>query len=773
MSFFSGFFNINSSSSSNDDLGSRINALVQERVNSGLNNAPVQRNRPGNVRSDPSGLQNRPRTPPPPYTDWQPPATAGPSMMPPGLSQEYEPMPVMAENPGPMITGSIAETTAATTEVYSMILRNVNAYYKDANYEPIIPQSHSRNHFYHWKIPQGPLDFPPHLAYIPTKDQNPLISTREFASRAANYRPALSIPTEFMNLVIRTMAPKQSTSLAPIFDSRTVVETVASFGQVFGEQIMNRSARASIAAIEQHNRELLRKREGIYTVPNIGERQDWFTDEVFAQQHLTGPNPCTLEKASTEWVQRFTRAAERQARWDVCDVISVARYQPYIQDYSDIRSAMGVGPGAELRSGTSSSYRINIFNKEFSNKKRYGCASVCLFHLENDGRLHPLGIIIDWRGSMDDSVVIFNKRLTANAPRSGEATDWPWRYAKTCVQCSDWLRHEVLLHLVRTHFVEEAVIVASCRAFAANHPVFRLLEPHWFKTLSLNAAARSVLVPAVIIPLSGATGSQVTRFIRSSYDNFHWTENYIPIDLARRGFPPDRLNDKRYRNCAYARNMILMWEILRRFVSKYLYAAAPDLMTSDKAVESDPQIRKWCEEMQGVRSGAGITTFPVITTREQLIDAVVMCIHIASPQHTAVNYLQEYYQTFVINKPPALYTPLPKSLSELNRIDENALLRALPVNAPGDWLLASHLPHLLSITVAPEENLISYARSLQAKFHRAQGNKERKILEATDEFCLSLEQFQTVVDRISSDMSQGSVEYRVLNPEVMAVSILI
>ncbi len=79
-----------------------------------------------------------------------------------------------------------------------------------------------------------------------------------------------------------------------------------------------------------------------------------------------------------------------------------------------------------------------------------------------------------------------------------------------------------------------------------------------------------------------------------------------------------------------------------------------------------------------------------------------MCIHIASPQHTAVNYLQNFYQAFVPAKPPALYKPLPTSLRELKTMTEPDLIRALPVGRQRDWLLAALVTWLLSLKTAQE-----------------------------------------------------------------------
>ena len=94
---------------------------------------------------------------------------------------------------------------------------------------------------------------------------------------------------------------------------------------------------------------------------------------------------------------------------------------------------------------------------------------------------------------MDASVTIFNRRVSS-ASTLPEKEDWPWRYAKMCAQVSDWAHHEITVHLVHTHFVEEATIVAAHRTIDPSHVVFKLLEPHWNVTLSLNAAARTTLV---------------------------------------------------------------------------------------------------------------------------------------------------------------------------------------------------------------------------------------------------------------------------------------
>lgn len=67
---------------------------------------------------------------------------------------------------------------------------------------------------------------------------------------------------------------------------------------------------------------------------------------------------------------------------------------------------------------------------------------------------------------------------------------------------------------------------------------------------------------------------------------------------------------------------------------------------------------------------------------------------------------------FVISKPPALYTDLPTTLSQLRHINERDLLKALPVDRPREWLIASHIPWLLSYQVADNQNILNWAASL-------------------------------------------------------------
>lgn len=529
----------------------------------------------------------------------------------------------------------------------------------------------------------------------------------------------------------------------------------------------------SLADCEKYNIDNPSTNTGIMDSKNLGNIGDWFSDARFAQQYLSGVNPCTIETAPSGKIQTYVNEAGKQGLEGMKRLLSAGK-DLLIQDYSYFREATGVKFEQTFQ---------NLIEDPTGNKTiRYACAPVVILQLHPDGRLHPLAITIDYRGSLDNSITIFNQRLTPDDKGIDEKNDWPWRYAKTCAGTADWARHEIATHLTDTHMIEEAIIVATNRTIPEDHLLYEILSPHWFRTLALNDAARRILVPLVIARIAGfgpsteAKTSLAFNMVDWSYKNFNFQDKYIPNDLKKRGFDMEAKDGgEKYRNYPYATDMFLLWGVIRDFVMTVLEAK----YRSDKDVQDDKDISNWCKEIQ---IKGQIPTFPTITTKDQLVDAVTMCIHIASPQHTAVNYLQEYYYGFVAARPPALCTPLPKDLQALKAYTEKDLTAALPIGTDSqkwkDWLLAAQLPKLLSYKVDSRYNLINYARSLYNvnKDRTPSENKEfysKSIRDAAACFYDRLKVLEGTFETVSKNQTEGTVEYKVLQPELTAVSILI
>jgi hypothetical protein len=256
--------------------------------------------------------------------------------------------------------------------------------------------------------------------------------------------------------------------LLNIFDLSRLIETaittVPEIPEGISSLLYGPSIGNTMAQIESRMRTM-----SIGSVPSIADRTDWFTDAVFAQQAFSGSNPTTIARSSMEWLTRFMTAANGQGNKGMYTLLSNANIESmFIQDCSYFRAACSAQPDQTLCS---------------EDGRRFGCASVTLFHLSPGGALHPLAIVLDWRGNMGNSVCIFNTRLTPDHNGAQEANDWPWRYAKLCSQVADWTRSECGTHLTDCHFVQEAVIVAAQRSFPTDHVVFNILAPHWYVSM--------------------------------------------------------------------------------------------------------------------------------------------------------------------------------------------------------------------------------------------------------------------------------------------------
>lgn len=516
--------------------------------------------------------------------------------------------------------------------------------------------------------------------------------------------------------------------------------------------------KVTMASIEQRYRDLHKAavdagQGDVYSAPNVGLRPDWYTDAVFAQQHLTGVNPTGLKQASEDWIVAFAKVAADQKNAAAQQLLSASPSSFYVVDNSDFRYILGLAPDTPIVSTG-------------AGQPAFGCSSVTLFTLSKSGKLHPVAICLDYKGSLDakTSVTVFNKRLTPDATGIDESSDWPWRYAKMAAGVSDWARHELAVHLTETHLVEEAIIVAAQRNLPDSHIISQLLHPHWYKTLSLNFLARLTLVPVFIEKVAPLPLPQIKDFVRQSYMNFDFTGRYVPNDLKKRGFNPSRLDDKKFHNYLYARNISKCWDVLHDFVSDVLHDAYP---CGDRDVVADKYVAAFSAEMRS-QQGGQLPSFPTVKTLDELIDMVTMCIHIAAPQHTAVNYLQQFYLSFVPNRPGSLAAALPTTLEQLQGYTEAHVVASLPISGVDkvEWMLMALVPYLLSAEVDPESNIEDYAEETKE-------NPNRYIAKAGIKFAKRIHALKAVFDKYNEGMDDHVTPYHVLDPKVMAQSILI
>ena len=263
----------------------------------------------------------------------------------------------------------------------------------------------------------------------------------------------------------------------------------------------------------------------------------------------------------------------------------------------------------------------------------------------------------------------------------------------------------------------------------------------------------------------------LNTYCRYEFQNFDYVQNYVPNDLLKRGFPNSTagLGDEKYKNYAYAKNMLSMWNVIRTYVKKMLLLHY-NKDTADRAIQQEQVIKDWYNEIQ---IKGWIKTFPTINTLDELCDALTMSIHIAAPFHSAVNYLLNFYQAFVPAKPASLCDPMPKSFDDLKGFTEKRLLDALPVGRQRQWLLSVPIPGLLTFKVASDRSLLTFAQSQWRAKKSATDPRDTQIRDITLEFFLDLQKLRVQYTMTSRAMDEGSIPYMVLDPNNTAVSILI
>ncbi|KAH6901129.1 lipoxygenase [Coprinopsis sp. MPI-PUGE-AT-0042] len=582
----------------------------------------------------------------------------------------------------------------------------------------------AKRELYQWSTQNG---FPPYLKVVPTQDQ--VDSFDIFDKERLNAVQPESLKKEIAKFFGAFAGPDKKVTMALIEQQYRALHEAA-----------------------QHT-----ELGSVYTAENVGLRPDWFTDAVFAQQHLTGVNPTGLKRASQDWISAFAQAASDQNNDEAQQLLANSCSSLYVVDNSDYRYILGLAPDQPL-------VNARLEGTVPAGQPAHGCASVTLFTLSKAGKLHPVAICLDYLGSMSKSVTMFNKRLTPDVEGIDEAADWPWRYAKMCSSVSDWTRHELVVHLTETHLVEEAIIIAAQRNFPDSHIICQILHPHWYKTLSLNFLARLTLVPVFIEKAAPIQLPQIKDFIKQSYMNFDFVGRYAHNDLKNRGFDPHKLDEPKFHNYVYARNISKCWDVLRSFVSDVLHRAYPN---GDRDVRADEYLSSFCAEMRS-QQGGQLPSFPVVKTLDELIDMITMCIHISSPQHNAVNYLQQFYLSFVPNRPAALAAPLPSTIAQLEGFTEQHIIASLPMSGldTAEWMLMTQVPYLLSAEVDPENNIEEYAESTKE-------SPNPFIAKAGHKFARNIKALKVLFDRYNEEMDDQVTPYHVLDPKVMAQSILI
>ncbi|MGK7912523.1 MAG: lipoxygenase family protein [Synechococcus sp.] len=376
-------------------------------------------------------------------------------------------------------------------------------------------------------------------------------------------------------------------------------------------------------------------------------------DEIFAYMRVAGPNPLTIERMTVEQWER-----EKQTKRFL---VSDEQFKAVMGESDSLETAIGEGRVYWLDYAILNG-AINGTYGPRPEKQKYLYAPLAMFAVpvgdDPNRLLKPVAIKC---GQSDEYPVI--------TPSTGE---FAWRSAKTVVQVADANFHEAVSHLARTHLLTEPFVMATHRQLPVDHPLNKLLVPHFKGTLAINNAAQERL----IAPKGGVNG-----LLSASIDQ---ARVLAVAGLQMRGFNDDWLRKRleargvddtsKLPVYPYRDDALLIWDAIHDWVEAYITI----YYATDEAVQADDRLQNWAQEVVafdgGRLYGFGDAEDGAITSVAYLVDAVTMIIFTASAQHAAVNFPQKGIMSFVPAMPTAGYYPAEKIGPETTEEDWFKLL---------------------------------------------------------------------------------------------------
>ena len=397
--------------------------------------------------------------------------------------------------------------------------------------------------------------------------------------------------------------------------------------------IFDLADKAAVGVISGRASSLDELRRLFISVPCPGQREGVLQDSEFAWLRLAGPNPMVIRKATempAAYEGQGALLAKKAAQLGESIEDALREGRLYVCDYKTLEALPSGGVPAP----------------------KFMPAPIALFVVRAGNKLpRPVVIQVEQR---------------AGAPVFGPRDGWPWNLAKLAVQVADGNLHESVAHLGDTHLVVEPFVVATERHLSPDHPLYKLLRPHFEGTIFINNSAHSALIApgGTVDRLMSGTIEASRAAAVAAVTGTPFGERALPVALAKRG-----VND--LPEFPYRDDGMLIWDALNAWVTSYvrLYYA------NDAAIAEDAELLEWAREL-GSRFGGRVTGFgiPRVKTRGALVQSLTTLIFTASAQHAAVNFPQYPVMAEAANFPLALYAPPQTNL----RATEADFLDALP-----------------------------------------------------------------------------------------------
>ncbi|CAM9254471.1 unnamed protein product [Phaeothamnion confervicola] len=390
--------------------------------------------------------------------------------------------------------------------------------------------------------------------------------------------------------------------------------------------------------------------------------------DTFARYRLAGPNPNILKRCPPEVRDIWFRALDdgtdgRYATVKQTVDAATAAGELYLADFTDFYGLTGPavdGATFKVQKYVAPCAALFVVNPDAAAREREPLKAVAI-QLETAPRLDPKKPF----SSLTTPVIFCPPDAAAVAAAAdGGAKDWSWECAMACYTSSDGAYHEAISHLGMTHLVVGAFIPATLQRLHPDHPLHRLLLPHFYGTSLINFGAHSALLSdtGAVAQLVSLKIQDVLTYTAAKVIDALSQDLTFPADLKRRGMTKEEFPYL----YPYRDDAQLHWDAIRTWVEEYLAVYyGSDAATRVQRMANDPELNAWMKDLTSPIGGnikwlasewstsAGADNFPL------LCDAVAAVMWRASVLHAAVNFPQAPIMAFLPAYPLAIYAQPP------------------------------------------------------------------------------------------------------------------
>lgn len=402
-------------------------------------------------------------------------------------------------------------------------------------------------------------------------------------------------------------------------------------------------------------------------------------------------------------------------------------------------------------------YVLDLINeKPFMDAQRYVYAPSCVLYLTEEGNLMPVAVVLATPAKQGKDSLVYTR---ADPPTE-------WAIAKAHFLAVDSAVHQLYSHFTRCHANSEVYAIAARRNLSSLHPIFRLLMPHFKDTLRINANARLNLISAEGSIESSFVGGQFSMSLAAAFygKHFRFKTEGLPKDLEKRGMAKISKKDNKQvvehvlKDYPYAKDGMLLWNAIENWVTKYV----DHYYSDDRAVKYDRELRQWWDDITDKGHpdivAHGYADFrdmwPLLSSKEELVEILTTIIWIASGHHAAINFGQFNYSGYMPTAPTMCSSEMPErgTYSGYLREDSAVMENLAPI---AQAVIVAGVVKFLSYHHDDEEYL---GEEIQHWF------QDETIKKARDEFEAELKSAAATIEKRNNRMDLPSREGRLSTP---------